>query len=154
MVKVHGIPTWFDRHEGAVVVDDDVQNVVRGIKEISDRLSVFYNPQSGGFDIVESCLDGTDRLVFSVSELDQRVIHRLRHADHWYGEDQPNRILDDSEDFVARIDEYNDKRQADLDEQGMDKIRDAGERLVWALDWAHDHHSVGGSIRVPKDLDG
>jgi hypothetical protein len=152
-VEVHSIRTWFDRHEGVVVVDDDVQNVVRGIKEISDRLHVYANPQSGGFDIVEHCLDGAERLVFSVSELDHRVIHRLHQTDHWYGQELPNHVLGDSEDFVARMDEYNDELQEAIDEKGRDKLRDAGLRLAWALDAVGDHHSVGGSIRVPKDLD-
>jgi len=153
-VEVHSIRSWVNRRDGVVVVEDDVQNIVRGIKEISDRLHVFYNPQSEGFDLVESCLDSTDRLVFSVPELDNRVLDRLRLADHWHGEDQPNHVLGDSEDFVARVDEHNVKIQAAIDAKAMDKVRDAGERLAWALDNTSDQHSVGGSILVPRSVDG
>ena len=111
-MQVRGIPSWFDQHEGVVVVEDDVQSVVRAIREYSDRLMVFYNPQSSGFDIVERCLDGTDRLVFSVGELDMRVLDRLHQADHWHGQDVPNHVLGEGEDFVAKVDAWNEEHQA------------------------------------------
>jgi hypothetical protein len=31
---------------------------------------------------------------------------------------------------------------------------DVSERLAWALDNTQDHHSVGGSILVPRGIDG
>lgn len=151
-MEVHAVKTWFDKKHGVVLVDDDVQNVVRDIKALSDRLHVYFNPQTEGFDIVESCLDGTDRLVFSAAELDQRIIHRLHGADHWHGQDIPEHVLGDDEDYVAKIDDHNEQVQAELDEKFRNQIYDVGERLAWALDWAKDHHSVGGSIRVPRDL--
>lgn len=153
-MEVHSVRTWLDSRQGVVVVEDDVQSVVRGVKEISDRLHVYFNPQSEGFDIVESCLDGTDRLVFSVPELDARVLHRLRGADHWHGNEVPTHVLGDDEDFIARADEQEAQAEAEQKEKTADKTREAGLRLAWALDAVRDHHSVGGSIRVPKDLDG
>jgi hypothetical protein len=153
-MQIHGIKSWFDRHEGVVVVEDDVQNVVRGIRELSDRLHVFYNPQTEGFDIVEKCLDSTDRLVFSVPELDMRVLDRLRRADHWHGQEVPSHVLGESEDFVAEVDAWNEKHQADKDAEGFERIREAGERLAWALDNTSDQHSVGGQILVPRSPDG
>ena len=153
-MEVHSVRTWFDRHDGVVVVEDDVQNIVRGIREISDRLHVFYNPQTGGFDVVESCLDHTDRLVFSVPQLDNRVLDRLRQADHWYGQETPTHVLGEGEDFVAEVDRYNDERQAEIDTEGKGRLREAAVRLAWALDNTSDQHSVGGSILVPRSLDG
>jgi hypothetical protein len=137
-----------------VVVDDDVQNIVRDIRALSERLHVYYNPQSGGFDIVEHCLDGTERLVFSVDELDQRVVHRLHLADHWRGQETPDHVIGEDEDIIARIDAENEALERASREQARDKIRDAGERLAWALDAVRDHHSVGGHIRVSKDIRG
>lgn len=153
-MEVHSIGTWFDRHDGVVVVEDDVQNVVRDIKAISDRLHVFYNPQTEGFDVVEHCLDNTQRLVFSVPELDPRVLDRLRAADHWHGQDQPLHILGEGEDFVARVDEHNEELQAQIDADGKGRLREAGERLAWALDNTSDQHSKGGQILVPRSVDG
>jgi hypothetical protein len=153
-MEVHGIPTWLDRREGVVVVEDDVQSVIRGMREISDRLKCFYNPQTGGFDIVEACLDGTDRLVFSVAELDARILDRLRAADHWHGQDTPDHVLGDSEDFVARIDEYNEGVEQASRERFQEKMADVGERLAWALDNTNDQNSKGGHISVPRSVDG
>jgi len=153
-MEVHGIRTWYSQHDGVVVVEDDVQSIVRGIKEISDRLHVFYNPQTGGFDIVESCLDHTDRLVFSVPQLDGRVLDRLHNADHWYGKDVPDRVLGDGEDFAARVDEYNEAIERASRDHFKDKLGDVGERLVRTLDNVSDRPSVGGTIRVPRSIDG
>ncbi len=151
-MEVHAVRTWVDNRHGVVAVEDDVQNVVRDIKAISERLHVYFNPQTGGFDIVETCLDRTDRLVFSVQELDQRVVHRLRSADHWHGNEVPTHVLGDDEDVLARIDADNEALERARDELAREKIRDAGERLAWALDNTRDQHSVGGQIRVPKDI--
>lgn len=153
-MEIHSIRSWFDQRNGVVAVEDDVQNIVRGIKEISDRLHVFYNPQTGGFDIVESCLDGTDRLVFSVAELDNRVLDRLRLADHWHGVDRPDHVLGDHEDFAAKVDAHNEELERKQREKLRDDLGEVTERLAWALDNTTDHHSVGGSIRVPRSLDG
>jgi hypothetical protein len=151
-MEVHAISTWFDRRSGVCVVEDDVQNVVRDIKSIDPRLIVYYNEQGNEFDIVERCLDGNERLVFTVDELDQRVPNRLRGIDHWGGRDDPNFILPDDEDFVAQVDAHNEKLQADQKAVFHDELEDAGKRLAWALDNCSDQHSVGGSILVSKDI--
>ena len=153
-MEVHSIQTWVDRHEGVVVVEDDVQNIVRGIKEISNRLHVFYNPQDGGFDIVESCLDHTDRLVFSVAKLDNTILDRLRLADHWHGQETPNHVLGEDEDVISRVDAHNELVEQTHKEKFRDEIGDVGERLMWALDIVRDRPSVGGSISVPRSVSG
>jgi len=151
-VEVHSVRSWYDQHHGVVVVEDDVQNVVRDIKAISPRIHVYSNPQTSGFDLVESCLDGTDRLVFSVQQLDQRVVDRLRSADHWHGQDVPNHVLGEDEDVTARVDAHNREMEELQKEKFRDQLYDAGERLAWALDIGGP--SVRSSILVPKDIDG
>jgi hypothetical protein len=128
-------------------VQDDVLDVVRRIKAISPRLVVYYNEQTDGFDIVESCLDGADRLVFSVGALDQRVIDRLLRADHWGGNDVPTHVRPDSEDFVVEIDRDNEALEASLTREKLDRISEAGERLAWALDLP-----LKGSVGKGKSL--
>jgi hypothetical protein len=129
-----------------------VLNVVREVRELDPRISVYYNPQTDGFDLVESCLDGTDRLIFSVEELDARVLHRLRGLDHWGGNETPERfVLSDDEDFAARVDADNEALKAEQQEQFRDQLGDAGERLAWAMDIAGP--SVGGSIHVKRSVD-
>lgn len=149
-MEVHAIRTWVDLKSGGVVkVTDDVQNVVRDLREISDRLHVYWNEQSEAYDIVESCLDGTDRLVCSQKTLDQRLVQRVREADHWRGQDRPNHILEDDKDFAAQMDAMNDADEEERREAFREHIRDAGERIHWALDLGPGQHSVGGSILVP-----
>jgi len=148
-MELHAIKTWYDQRMGVVVVQDDVLGIVHQIREIDPRIHVFYNEQSSQFDLVEHCLDGVQRLIFSVPELDARVISRLREGDSWLGE-TPQYVVPDEDDFLAKVEADQEKIQADQDEESMEKIRDAGERLAWALDVAgvgyHD------SILVTKDV--
>lgn len=149
-MKVMGLPAY--AQGGRMVrVDDDVQNVIRDIRELTDRVDVYWNEQTQQFDLVEHCGD-TDRLVFSVAELDQRVVSRLREADHWHGRDVPLHVLGDGEDFVAKIDASNDALEAGLRKEALDQVADAGERIAWALDITRDQNSKGGQILVPRDI--
>lgn len=151
-MEVRAVQTWFDRKHGVMVVDDDVQNVVRDLKAIDERIVVYYNEQTEGFDLIERCLDGKERLIFSVDELDQRAVHRLREADHWHGQTLPNHVLGEGEDYVAKVDEHNERMEQQRSEDAAAQIAYAGEGLAWALDNTKDRSSVGGSILVPKDL--
>lgn len=153
-MEIHAVKTWYDRRHGVVNVDDHVTGVVREIKEIGDgRISVFFNEQSGDFDLVEHCLDGTDRLIFSVKELDGRVPDRLRRADHW-GADTPERGMSRPEgsDF---LDEMDRDQEAFQEEYYMKPLR---EKMFNALEehgWAMDvQRGVGGQILVKKDISG
>lgn len=135
-----------------VYVEDDVQNVIRDMKAISDRLYVWYDPHQELFIVGEHCVDGVDRLVFTTPTLDQRVVHRLRAADHWHGRDLPTHVLGDDEDFVAAIDRHNAGVEARDNERLLDKLYDAGERIAWAMDSCNDLNSPGGKISVPRDI--
>lgn len=148
-MEVRAIRTWVDlKHGGVVTVTDDVQNVVRDLREISDRLHVYWNEQSQGYDIVESCLDGTDRLVLSQKTLDQRIVRRVREADHWRGQDRPVNIIADDEDFAAKMDQDNAELEEAQSEAFREKIRAAGEELHWALDIGPGQNSAGGKISL------
>lgn len=151
MTQVLGLPAYLDKGK-IVSVEDDVQNVIRDMKSISDRLYCWFDQVSEEFHIVEKCLDGEERLVFSTRELDQRVIQRLRYADHWHGEDQPNHVLGDSEDVLARIDAHNAGIEEENRLRTAERTRDAGERFAWALDLCKDKSSVNGSISVPRGI--
>lgn len=153
-MEVSAVKTWFDVRKGAVVeVEDDVQNVIRDIKAIDDRLHVYWNEQAEYFDIVERCLDGRERLVFSVPLLDQRVPDRLRGADHWAGHETPNNfILPDDQDFVAQMEESNQELEKAQKDKFDGDMEYAAEALAWSLDICKDRSSVGGSILVPRNF--
>lgn len=146
-MELHAVKSWYDLKRGRVIeVHDDVLNVVRDLRDISSRLHVFHNEQTDGFDVVESCLDGTDRLVCSAAVLDQRLVNRVREADHWHGRDRPEHIRNDNEDFAAQIDRDNEALEAEKNEAFRDKIRAVGEELHWALDIGPGQNSAGGKI--------
>lgn len=152
-MEIRGVKSWLEKGK-MHTVDDDVLGIVQQIKQFSDRLHVFHNDQSGEFDVVESCLDGTDRLVFSVAELDMRVVHRLMVADQWRGREDPTHVLGEHEDFLVKLDSENDDLMEEKREPLRDRIREAGERFAWSLDICKDHHSVGGSIGVSRSVNG
>ena len=145
-MEIHAVSTWIDQHHGVVRVEDDVANVVRDIHAISSRIHVFFNEQTGNFDLVESCLDNTERLIFSVEHLDARVVNRLHLADQWQGREDPAHPLDEDEDFLSAMDSSEEAEKASVKEEKMERVRDAGERLAWALE--QDRRGVGASISV------
>lgn len=155
-MEIHGVQTWYDSHHGVVSVEDDVLNVVREVREIAGgRIHVFYNERAQQlgrpcYDLVESCLDGTDRLVFSVHQLDQRVVNRLRSADQWRGRDDPEHVLPEEADFLTEMDDQNEEWFAGKEADSRQRLYDAGERLAWAM--GEDKRGVQAQILVPKDV--
>jgi hypothetical protein len=148
-MELHAVKTWYDQRYGVVAVEDDVLSVVRQVREIDPRIHIYHNEQTGQFDLVEHCLDGIERLIFSVAELDPRVISRLREGDSWR-DGNPDHVVPDEDDFLTKVEADQEKLQKEIEEGHMDKISDAGERLAWALDIAGVGY--GGSISVPKEV--
>jgi hypothetical protein len=148
-MEIHAVKTWYDQRAGIISVEDDVLNIVRQVREIDPRIHVFFNEQSGEFDLVEHCIDGVQRLIFSTRDLDARVISRLREGDSWL-DGNPEHPVEDEDDFLSKIEADQERIQGEIQEQSLEKVRDAGERLAWALDIAgvgyHD------SIHVKKDI--
>lgn len=156
-MELHAISTWYDKKAGVVRMDDDVQGVIRRIKEVNPRLHVYFNEQADRkglppFDVVEHCLDGEERLVFSERELTMKTVDRLLRADQWRGREDPEHMLGEDEDFLTQVDSFNDKQEQENRERDRDRVREVGERLAWALE--EDGRGVHASILVKKDLDG
>jgi len=155
-MEIHALKTWVDKRRGVIELDGDVLGIVEQVRALGDgRLKVYYNDQRDHFDIVELCLDRSERLVFSTPSLDQRVVERLHQADQWGG-DTPDRGMarPEGNDFLDEVDAANDALEALKDEQARDKLHSAGERLAWSLDLVSNRPSVGGSISVSKDVHG
>ena len=81
-------PHEFVHLQPGVIVHRDVLNIVDKIRAYDENLEVQYLdpdrfPEFGDapYRIVERCKDGFTRLVFSVWELDERVLERLYKAD-------------------------------------------------------------------------
>jgi hypothetical protein len=66
-------------------VDSDMYGISERVSEISPDLHIWQlskdSPESEGgklsYMVTESCVDGVERLVFKVKELDARVLHKL-----------------------------------------------------------------------------
>lgn len=69
------------------LVERDVLNIVERIRDYDSNLRVKYvdpsraKPGDAPYRITEVCRDGLERVVFSVWELDERVLERLYAAD-------------------------------------------------------------------------
>lgn len=152
-MEIHAIKSWYDQRHGVQVVEDDVLDVVKRIKQLSDgRVRIYYNEQGDEFDLVETCLDGTDRLVFSCATLDQRTVDRFVNADQW-GADTPDRgmIKPEGSDFLDELDAYNEALEKAIRDGFRDRLGDVGERLARTMDIGV---GINSSIHVKKDIRG
>src|SRR4051812_35767202 len=115
-MELHALKAFYDGQEGLVELEDDVLSIVRQVKEATDgKVTIHMEPTSGEYVLVEHCEDGTDRLVMTTAELDARVLERL------YRGDSTSRGYVDS---YAEAEAEQDRLQAQIEEQGMERVRD------------------------------
>lgn len=131
------------------VVEDDVLNIVRKVKDISSRLTVYWNDYLGKFTITETSLDGAEeRLVFHTDKLDERVVDRLLRADQWQGREDPAHVLPDDDDFLSQIEEWEDEEQKAELKRAVEKGVSAGEAIGSYLEL--DGRGTRAQILVPR----
>ena len=104
-----------------ITIDDDVLDVVRRLKEISPTLNVRYNEQQEYFVIYELCVDGRERLVTTVKELDPRLIHYFEM------------LASESWDAVAEMEKMDQQAEKDKKHRFAERVGAIGERLHFAL---------------------
>lgn len=152
MTELRGLPVWFDRGR-TVELDGDVLGIVAQVQEISPRVKIYYNEQTDHFDFTESSLNGdVERLIFSVAELDQRAVSRLRQADQWRGREDPEHVLPDDQDFLSIIDADDEAEKAEQKARDRDKLYDVGERLAHSL--GEDRRGTQAQIHIPRSVNG
>ena len=104
-----------------VLVEEDTLDVIRRIMEYDENLRVKYlRPDSSDitdapYAIFEVCPDGIERLVFTVWELDQRVLERLYLADT------------QKHDIIARIEGANQRARADQQRRFRESMEEAAD---------------------------
>lgn len=71
-----------------ILVEEDLYNVVRKLQDYDPNIRIKYlNPEARAeisdapYAIFELCPDGIERLIFTVFELDDRILQRLYAAD-------------------------------------------------------------------------
>lgn len=138
MEQLHAVKTYYSkRHGGLVTLDDDVLSIVRQVRELYDgRVYVNMDEEHGTYHFVEQCEDGTDRLVFSTTELDGRCLTRLQEAD------STGRGYVDPYDRVEREQDENHRR---MQEEKLEEVRDIAEHL---------HNALHGTGRVQVSMQG
>lgn len=102
-------------------IEQDTLDIVKRIKEIDPRLSVSYNEFGGYFVISELCLDGTERLVTTITELDGRILDHLR------------KIGSDSWDIGKELERAEDEAHAAQQYAFSEEMGDKSEQLAHAL---------------------
>ena len=132
-------------------VEDDVLNVVRKIRQISPRITVYWNDYLGVFTLTETSLGGDEeRLIFNTPSLDERVIDRLLQADQWRGREDPSHVLPEGEDFVSVVDADQQRIDAEKDAATRERAAELNEALDAYLEL--DGRGVRASVRVPRVL--
>jgi hypothetical protein len=143
-MRLRAVKSFYHNRLGIVTLEDDVLSVVSQVYELTDgKVSVNLDPQTGWFHLVEACDDGTDRLVFSVSELDGRVVKRLQMADsHSHRHTDPYDAEEREQDALW-------KRQ---EEAAREKINEAGEELAYQLRRGGITPRMPLPVSIPKDI--
>lgn len=125
------------RNGRLVQIERDVLDVVQRIKEISPRLSVDYNDGGGYFRVIEHCDDDRERLVTTCTELDNRVVERIRE------------ISNPGYDFVAEVERLDNEAEKRKQHEFAEEVGEKGERLAHAL---RKDLEVKSSIVLPRGL--
>lgn len=94
-------------------VDGDLYGICNRMKQIDPNLYAveLEDGQDHAYAIMEHCIDGTDRLIFKVAELDARVLAKLEYL--------MARPLADRLDLIER-DEH--KYEADQKEEELERL--------------------------------
>lgn len=108
----------------SVLVDDDVLDIARRIKEIDDSLLLRWN-ERGEFFVVAQIVQTPDgpeeKLVLTTMELDERIIHRLKHISH-----ASYNLADEAE----KIDREADRK---AEHEFSERVGEIGEHAAHAL---------------------
>lgn len=141
-MELRAMKTFYSGREGLVTLEDDVLSIVSQVRDLyGDKVKICLEPTTGHYVFSENCEDGSERLIFVAEELDPRCIERLLIADgHARGHEDP----------YDRAESEQDRLMRENDERAMDGIRDAGERLAWAME--EDGKGTHAQILVTKSI--
>jgi hypothetical protein len=127
-----------------MTLEDDVLGIVSRVRQLYDgKVTVELDDHNGKFHFVEHA-DGTDRLIFTVDELDQRALDRLVAAD------SQSRGYEDP--YLA-AERAQDEAQARQDDGFKEEVAMAGEELLFHLQREGRAPFLTKQVFVPKDLD-
>lgn len=125
MTQLRAIKTFYDNRLGLVTLEDDVLSIVRQVRQLyGERITIEMDPDLGCYHFIEHCEDHTDRLIFTVTELDGRVLDRLLKAD------STSRSYEDPYDAAERA---QDAEHQAVEDEYRGYLSEAGAHLIHAL---------------------
>jgi hypothetical protein len=145
MTQLYAIKAWYDNRLGMVTLEDDVLSIVRQVRELyGGRITIELDPDRGCYHFVEHCEDHTDRLIFSVGELDARALERLQGADSQVrGHEDPYDAAEREQDAIWNAQE----------EASREVVRSHGEELAHALKKDGVMPRLPLTVSIPRVVD-
>ncbi len=143
---LRAIRSFYSAERGALVtLDDDVLSIVSQVRDLyGNAVSVQLDPDTGWYHFIAHEEDGTERLIFSVEELDPRALERLKQAD------AHSRGFQDSFDAAER---EQDEAQARIDRAYAEKVSEAGEELIFHLQRDGRAPFLSKQVFIPRGVD-
>lgn len=111
------------RGRGGVLmeVESDVQDIARRIKEIDSSLHLMFNERTGIFIVYQTLEDGSEHLVTTCTELDARLVERLR------------KVCSPQYDFAAEVERQDELVDRETERRFREQVGEVGERLAHAI---------------------
>lgn len=143
-VTLPALKSFYANGMGLVTLEDDVLSIVSQVREMTDgKVKVQLDPDTGWYHLVEFCEDTTQRLVFSVEDLDGRVIDRLGRADS---------RRSDHEDPYAAAEREQDEAQAAIDKAYAESVVEHGEEMLFHIRQAGAAPRLPLPVSIPRDV--
>lgn len=121
-----------------VLIEDDVLDIARQVRELDDSLLIHWNEYGRYFVISERCADGAERLVTTTTELTPALIERLR------------KIVHPSYDYAGELDRSDREAQRERERLFAERVGEHGEQLAYALRKDTEHQ---GKVFLPRGID-
>lgn len=102
-------------------VGDDVLDIARQLQEVSPALRLRFNERGGYFVVYEIAKDGSEKLVTTCQELDQRLVEHVR------------RIGSAGWRVGAEMDRAEEDRKRREDHEWRERVGPLAERLAFAV---------------------
>jgi hypothetical protein len=107
-------------------VDSDMYGISERVSEISPDIHIWKlareTPEGAefGYTLTESCVDGVERLIFKVKELDARVVNRLKEL-----------FSVPLEERIEKLERENWRFEQDQKEQEFEELYEKLGRPMW-----------------------
>lgn len=123
-----------------VIIDHDVNNVARDLKNIHPDFMLRYNEQGGYFVVLQDMgPNHRPHVVTMAQECDQRLVRRVQ------------RIVHPSYDPGAEMDRHHDERDRINNAKASEEFAEVSEKLAWAI--REDIRKARpGPVYIPPDM--